>query len=667
MSFYNTGNPVPSIDPRDLDDNAKHIDELTNSTFPTFVDRLGVTRRTLAGIEADNSLLTSPGGAALVGFGERNVADALLGAKNVDDFGAIGDGDLHPLHEKYATLAAAQVDYPFATSLSQSIDWAAWQKVGLSGSIITGSDKEYVLSDPLMLLQSSIRMPGGKSRLVFTNTGDGLFFQPTLFATSNRASGFALLKKGVNGGTAIRTANDPEQYYTLKSRFAWEDLTIGGYTALPPLVAAGHERVESWDCAIHQMQSFNTKISAVDIFGNYNISLADAGQQVTTGFRFGETGMDGVTASIYVNGCTIASTRTHVEFTGGTFWHIDNCDFAHGFDGIIQVGSLGPSEVKITNSNLNVQRTGVYAEGPTSVEWDILTIRRHNKGVVNADHDWKGIYLNTGSKVKTGGLEIQPSIQTGVGRTSIGVHTVGTSAVFVEKGTFGLFLDYAIFADNCVQLQTGMLSMAHVPNRNVKQYAFGLVNNTRNSVLGPTTYSSSYSGGDIEIDGTIGASAFKNYDRSVNPEASTPIYKYYKRDAPADQKRTQTVTSATTWNLQIVSDDETVTSNAIIVTRSGTSTVSTDIRGQLIANQVVPRVTSVNSLGTTLLQWSDVLSIKGTFSGPVRPGQYTLATLPSAAAFSGYEIDVTDATGGSKRCRSNGSVWQILNTTTTVS
>jgi len=53
MSFYNTGNPVPSIDPRDLDDNAKHIDEIASSTSPTFVDRLGVTRRTFAGIEAD--------------------------------------------------------------------------------------------------------------------------------------------------------------------------------------------------------------------------------------------------------------------------------------------------------------------------------------------------------------------------------------------------------------------------------------------------------------------------------------------------------------------------------------------------------------------------------------------------------------------------------------
>ncbi len=58
---------------------------------------------------------------------------------------------------------------------------------------------------------------------------------------------------------------------------------------------------------------------------------------------------------------------------------------------------------------------------------------------------------------------------------------------------------------------------------------------------------------------------------------------------------------------------------------------------------------------------------RATVSGPLRPGQYTLASLPSASAFTGYEIDVTDAAGGAKRCRSDGTNWKILNTTTTVS
>lgn len=73
------------------------------------------------------------------------------------------------------------------------------------------------------------------------------------------------------------------------------------------------------------------------------------------------------------------------------------------------------------------------------------------------------------------------------------------------------------------------------------------------------------------------------------------------------------------------------------------------------------------SLGTASNEFSAVFAVNGIFSGPVKCGQYTLATLPSAAAFAGHEIDVTDAAGGPKRCRSDGSVWKILNTNTAVS
>lgn len=55
------------------------------------------------------------------------------------------------------------------------------------------------------------------------------------------------------------------------------------------------------------------------------------------------------------------------------------------------------------------------------------------------------------------------------------------------------------------------------------------------------------------------------------------------------------------------------------------------------------------------------------FSVPLQFGAYTLATLPSAAAFNGHVIEVSNASGGPKICRSNGSAWQIINTTTTVS
>src|SRR5258708_21160546 len=49
---------------------------------------------------------------------------------NVKTFGALGDGTGAALSTRYGSLAAAQVDYPFATLLSQSIDWAAiWKAI----------------------------------------------------------------------------------------------------------------------------------------------------------------------------------------------------------------------------------------------------------------------------------------------------------------------------------------------------------------------------------------------------------------------------------------------------------------------------------------------------------------------------------------------------------
>lgn len=68
MSNYNTGNPVPSIDPRDLDDNATHFDDLLNTAAPSVTDRTGVPRKTWWQIEQDALALISPNISALAGL-----------------------------------------------------------------------------------------------------------------------------------------------------------------------------------------------------------------------------------------------------------------------------------------------------------------------------------------------------------------------------------------------------------------------------------------------------------------------------------------------------------------------------------------------------------------------------------------------------------------------
>src|SRR5690606_22433922 len=48
---YNTGNPVPSRDPRDLVDNAENLDRAVNGDEPTWTDRLGRERKSWRGME----------------------------------------------------------------------------------------------------------------------------------------------------------------------------------------------------------------------------------------------------------------------------------------------------------------------------------------------------------------------------------------------------------------------------------------------------------------------------------------------------------------------------------------------------------------------------------------------------------------------------------------
>lgn len=52
---------------------------------------------------------------------------------SVKDFGAKGDGLRHPLSEKFPTLSLARAVYPFVTSLTQSVDWAALQAASNTG------------------------------------------------------------------------------------------------------------------------------------------------------------------------------------------------------------------------------------------------------------------------------------------------------------------------------------------------------------------------------------------------------------------------------------------------------------------------------------------------------------------------------------------------------
>jgi len=96
---------------------------------------------------------------------------------SVFDFGVIGDGNYHPLSERFASLAEAQASFPFVTSLTQSIDWAGCQAAAQSKRRVTIPRKAYVLTDGLTFAGGTVFEGEGIGRWV---PGYTAIFPPTL-------------------------------------------------------------------------------------------------------------------------------------------------------------------------------------------------------------------------------------------------------------------------------------------------------------------------------------------------------------------------------------------------------------------------------------------------------------------------------------------------------
>lgn len=127
-----------------------------------------------------------------IAYAARTVAQKISDIVDLRDFGAIGDNVAHPLSERFSSLAMAQVVYPFATSLDQTIDWAAAQAAinyaeSLVEAITTNYDLvraqadcgngHYVLGqDGLLLAQSvdGVQLVGrGAGATSFAYSGSG--------------------------------------------------------------------------------------------------------------------------------------------------------------------------------------------------------------------------------------------------------------------------------------------------------------------------------------------------------------------------------------------------------------------------------------------------------------------------------------------------------------
>lgn len=189
------------------------------------------------------------------------------------DFGAIADWQSHPLSERYASLAAAQVDYPHATSLTQQIDWAALQ--GAINAVPTSLPGGSIIE----LEAGGYRL--GVDSLTRNSSVPILFRGATASSFSEDDSGVAGSAILVDAGSAVGVAvggaiANPNHRGPSFQNIAFRELGAGRTTTLLRL-----QNVNRW--SVHSCAFFGAS-KGIDVVANNGAGPGAGGSDASWGF-----------------------------------------------------------------------------------------------------------------------------------------------------------------------------------------------------------------------------------------------------------------------------------------------------------------------------------------------------------------------------------------------
>lgn len=574
----------------------------------------------------NGALLATPDGSAYVGHRTalyssvaRVLRDRLDDSVSVKDFGARGDGILLPLSAIYPTLADAQAQYPFVTSLTQSLDWAAFTAAGQTGRTILVPYGSYRLNDTVKRDYGYYMGVGTQSEVVFVDMAgkNGFEFKPTVKRTTSGCKSLGIYTLGSDGGTAIKTPYEAIQYTQLKSSFQFDDMVIAGYTLPASGTNNAFETIETWLCGLELGDASNVGLREVDCFGSYR-SDTDPALQAKSVFIRLHAASAMLTAQI--SGITTSNVYRGIEIGDKVFFQISSFDIAHCWDGIYQTATSPYGESKIFHGNINAQHWGIYFNGIGSREINGTVIRRHRYGWKGATHDFVGIKLNDCNYVWVTDCQVQPDSTGGdFAGTAYGLQGILCGGLIIKGFVVGLNLHRGILLDNCVMTQVSGTSSFQAHDYEI---LFRLINNTRNTTLGEYKLVSSFVGTVYSDDGSIGTTV-QFFGRDVQPCGSQPVYYYRRATSAVDEKIWKTTSGATTFAIQATNDADTSNVNALIITRAGMATTAFDIRSTTtITVHLRPGADAIRNFGEAGFRWNNsFFAVAPTVSSDARTKQ----------------------------------------------
>lgn len=174
---------------------------VASGSAPASAGGVGIGKWLSVGDASLRSALADTNGSSLIGTKSdlsgavaRTIHDKVSDAVSIYDFGATWDGDIHPLSEKFSTLTAAQMVYPFVTSLDQSTDYAAIQAA-------CDSKKTVLIPKGTGFVNSTIIF-NNSVRIVGENT-DGINRAQSFISVDGNISLFALAQGSSSGGAKM--------------------------------------------------------------------------------------------------------------------------------------------------------------------------------------------------------------------------------------------------------------------------------------------------------------------------------------------------------------------------------------------------------------------------------------------------------------------------------
>jgi hypothetical protein len=283
-----------------------------------------------------------------------NVKAPQWGPTAMSTHGAIGDGGSHPLSGFFASLAAAQVVYPHATSLTNELDWAAAQKT-IDATGTNGTEVRKAVYIPAGSYRTDQSLQAG-TRRALTILGAGkdasrIDYQGTGWAIDLGASGsttgnarIGLWGLGVDGNAASAGGLRIQRMQDFSLAYIALGQTTG-WTAGSAFQSAGSNGGEIFNC------DFRRSLIGLELIdsgpeGSNQIHIR--GGQITgntTAVVAGTATLASDACSIVGANIAVTTDAPAVDLRWANGWDIERCFFEGNNTGgpVVRIGNVAAS------------------------------------------------------------------------------------------------------------------------------------------------------------------------------------------------------------------------------------------------------------------------------------------------------------------------------------